>query len=86
MSEKTRAATGSMETGEAMVPPRAISGRRYVRKQAKSSVAAAAVPRGRGGPPAGGSGARDCGSALAANEGKSVGGQVCSGQLSVSAS
>nr|XP_040249555.1 zinc finger and BTB domain-containing protein 4-like [Aegilops tauschii subsp. strangulata] len=56
-----------METGEAAVPPRATSGRRYkalttwrfqrgfVRKQAKTPAAA---PRGRGGAPVGGSGAK----------------------------
>ncbi|KAM3355058.1 hypothetical protein ACQJBY_025687 [Aegilops geniculata] len=69
---QTRVVTGGrprreMGTGEAAVPPRETSGRRYkaltpwrfqrgfVRKQAKSPAAA---PRGRGGAPVGGSGAK----------------------------
>ncbi|KAI5022394.1 hypothetical protein ZWY2020_059124 [Hordeum vulgare] len=60
-----------METGEAAMPPRATSGRRYkalmpwrfqrafVRNRARSTATAgAAAPRGGGGAPAGGSGAK----------------------------
>ncbi|KAE8805650.1 Histone-lysine N-methyltransferase, H3 lysine-9 specific SUVH5 [Hordeum vulgare] len=78
-----------METGEAAVPPRATSGRRYkavmpwrfqrafVRNRARSTAtaaAAAAAPRGGGGAAAGGSGAkRPRSESVAASGGRSAG-------------
>ncbi|KAI5015708.1 hypothetical protein ZWY2020_057098 [Hordeum vulgare] len=76
-----------METGEAAVPPRATSGRRYkalmpwrfqrafVRNRARSTATAgAAAPRGGGGAPASGSGAkRPKSESVAASGGRSAG-------------
>uniref|UniRef100_A0ACD5V659 Uncharacterized protein n=1 Tax=Avena sativa TaxID=4498 RepID=A0ACD5V659_AVESA len=79
-----------METEGAVVPPRAVSGRRYkavmpwrfqpgfVRQQDKNPAAAAAAPRGSGGGvPVGGSGGKGCRSGPSGRRGgKTAGGQA----------